>query len=188
MHRLASRMRGQLPFPKPSIASGPNVLAKQFAFVVGFIVIAAVLYDIFINLRHNFVLNLSSSVAPGLYQRVGQPIEVGALVLFAPDAATLSWHRELTGVEGVETFLKPVHQLGPFTICREATALRLNDVALPVSSLDPRFIEDGECADYDAQNVFALSIRIPNSFDSRHHGPVSLDTVDDIYAPAFTWD
>ena len=174
--------------PKVSSASDPNTLARLFAFVVAMILIAAVLYDIIINLRHNFVLNLSLSVSPGLYQRVDQPVEIGALVLFAPSAKMLSWHTDLTGVEGIETFLKPVYRLGPFTLCRAVGALLLDGVALPASSLDARFIEPGQCIDYDGQNFFALSTRITNSFDSRHYGPIPLSSVDGVYVAVVNFD
>lgn len=187
MSRLASQPRQTTPWTSPPLAEEPWKLIRYFVTVVLLMVGSAVFYETAIHLHHNFVINLSASVAPGLYERVDRPVEPGSIVLFDPSADTLAWHAELTGMEGIETFLKPVYRLGPLTICREAGDLVLDDVALPASSLAPRFIELGQCIDFDAEKFFVLSTRIENSFDSRHYGPVSVSSVDGVFFPAFTW-
>ena len=170
------------------MAEEPWKLIRYFVTVVLLMVGSAVFYETAIHLHHNFVLNLSASVAPGLYERVDRPVEPGSIVLFDPNAETLAWHAELTGTEGIKTFLKPVHLFGPFTICREEGLLRLDDEILPSSTLSPRFIELGQCIDFDAEKFFVLSTRIENSFDSRHYGPASVSSVDGVFLPALTWE
>ncbi|MCR9243272.1 MAG: S26 family signal peptidase [Rhodobiaceae bacterium] len=171
------------PKALPPLTDEIRAAAKVVGLVLLLLVLFSTLLKVATFLRHNFVLNISSSVAPGLYQRVNAPVEVGSLVLFEPDPETLAWHASLTGIEGIDTFLKPVHRRGPFTICRRSGDLRLDKEPLPASFLEPRFIAEGECADYDAQNLFMLSTRIPNSFDSRHYGPIQIVSATGVFQP-----
>jgi len=187
LRRMADKMRERRGQPRERIVWGPRDIAKQIGIAIIGGLCLAMLYDTIVNLRQNFVLNTSSSVALGLYQRVNAPIEIGSFVVFEPDPETLAWHASLTGIEGIDTFLKPVHRRGPFTICRKSGDLRLDKEPLPASSLEPSFIAEGECADYDAQNLFMLSTRIPNSFDSRHYGPVNLSSVDGVFRSFWDW-
>jgi len=176
------------PKALPPLTDEIRAAAKVVGLVLLLLVLFSTLLKVATFLRHNFVLNISSSVAPGLYQRVNAPVEVGSLVLFKPDPETLDWHASLTGIEGIETFLKPVYRRGPFSICRKSGVLSLDNDPLPASSLEPSFIAEGECADYDTQNLFMLSTRTPNSFDSRHYGPVSRSVVLGLFEPALTWE
>ena len=167
----------------------PREMMHQLAIVALFFVVLISAYYLFAALRHNFVLNITSSIEPGLYQRVEAPIEPGALVRFRPSAETREWLQTITGSKVPDTFIKPVHKMGPFSACMsDDGSILLDNALLPKSALEPRFIKAGSCQDFGPEYFFALATRAPNSFDSRHYGPIQVISVTGVFDAFVTLD
>ncbi|WP_254062687.1 S26 family signal peptidase [Caulobacter sp. S45] len=131
------------------------------------------------------LVNITPSEPPGLYLRAAGPVRLDALIAFAPPAVA---NRVGDGhLRRFHSFLKRVAAVGGDHVCSDGRTARINGaLAGPVAQQDargqplPRWIG---CRRLALGEVFVLSTRVPNSFDSRYFGPVPVGAVIGVYRP-----
>lgn len=134
------------------------------------------------------LINITPSEPLGVYVRTGGRPAVERLVAFRPPAISA---RVGDGRLGrYHSFLKAVAAASGDEVCSDGRSASINGVSAgTVVQADsvgrplPRWIG---CRRLGAGEVFVLSNRVPNSFDSRYFGPVSLAAVIGVYRPLWT--
>jgi conjugative transfer signal peptidase TraF len=188
MTRLASLVR------QSELRVVPGVLA---ALILGFAISAPTRPE-----RPIVRLNLTDSVPFGFYRRVGNAPTVGALVgVFPPPAALALWRsRDSTAatlppppLPTGTVILKPVVAAAGDEVCRDGDRVRIDGNVLPGVRIAVR-TPDGvalpvwnECRRLGRGEVFLVSGRVPNSFDSRYLGAFGPAQIEGVYVPLWTW-
>jgi len=125
--------------------------------------------------------NTTDSEPEGLYVRSPGPMGVGALVAVrVPPAAFPYASRQLSYLRRIPV-LKPVAAATGDRVCAESDVLMINGQArariLVHDRSGIRLPSWGGCRRLQSNELFLLSDRIPNSFDSRYFGPVARSAV-----------
>jgi conjugative transfer signal peptidase TraF len=134
------------------------------------------------------LINITPSEPPGLYARTQWTPALDRLIAFVPPRAA--------GQVGdgrlarLHSFLKRVAAVDGDQVCSDGRVTRINGVfAGDVAQVDslgralPHWIG---CRRLARNEVFVLSNRVANSFDSRYFGPVQLSAVIGVYRPIWT--
>jgi conjugative transfer signal peptidase TraF len=146
-------------------------------------------------------VNLSASAPRGLYRRVtGSPTR-GAWVVacVGPQAAALARARGYLGPGpcegGVQPVLKPVVALAGDVVEVRLEAVAVNGQRLSGSS-SSRVDSRGRALPHvpwgqyvvGADELWLVSTRVPNSWDSRYLGPIPMSQVRSVARPGWTVD
>jgi conjugative transfer signal peptidase TraF len=143
---------------------------------------------------HRFVvINISPSVAPGLYLRSSDKPAVGKLVDFCIPPAARAYVRGRTGNNGENWYiLKPIAAGPGDRVDTTGEWLVIN--ALRIAPMPPPIDGGGrplpvwrECRILGPAEYFVFSNRIPNSFDSRCYGPIEYGQIESVRQPLVTW-
>ena len=133
------------------------------------------------------LLNVSPSLPLGLYRRVRAPVRPGALIAFAVPKSGRAYTRDHMPDRLRTSILKPVAAGPGAQICVQADQLTIDSRAVAIiASRDHqgRHLPHWEgCRVLAEGEVFTLSTRISNSFDSRYFGPVGRADILGVYAP-----
>jgi conjugative transfer signal peptidase TraF len=134
------------------------------------------------------LLNLTPSEPLGFYVRTSGRPEVGRLIAFRPPgvAAAVGDGR----LARYPSFLKQVAAAGGDLVCADRRRVSINGVPAGVIAqadhLGRTLPHWAACRRLGDGEVFVLSNRVSNSFDSRYFGPVALSTVLGVYRPIWT--
>lgn len=131
------------------------------------------------------LINITPSEPLGLYARTSERPEVGRLIAFGPPRVSAAvGDGRLTRYH---SFLKQVAAVGGDLVCSDGRRVSINGApAGAVAQMDhlgrplPHWTA---CRRLSVGEVFVLSNRVPDSFDSRYFGPVPLSTVFGVYRP-----
>ena len=156
--------------------SGPLIILGGVAVSVAALVCAG---------SPQILINHTPSEPLGPYWRIHTPPAVGALVAFkAPPAAFPYADQRLSYLRG-ELMLKAVAAGPGDRVCTTGASLAINGV------MRGRIVErDGQgrrlprwrgCRRLQPGELFVFSNRVPNSFDSRYFGPISVRSVTGVY-------
>ena len=136
------------------------------------------------------LLNTTKSEPEGLYLgQSGEPI-VGALAAFKAPAAAFPYADARLSFLHHRPLLKAIAAAAGDTVCTTSGRLVING-----KDRAPITRSDGQgralpvwtgCRPMAADEVFAFSDRVPNSFDSRYFGPVRRSAVLGVYRPLIT--
>lgn len=146
-------------------------------------------------------VNFSSSAPRGLYRTVAGYSTRGSWVVACvdPQAAALARARGYLGpgpcAGGVQPVLKPVVAVAGDVVEIEPEAVTINGQRLPSSSTAPgdslgrelRHVAWGRYV-VGADELWLVSTRVPNSWDSRYLGPISTAQVWSVARPVWTVD
>lgn len=131
------------------------------------------------------LLNLSPSEPPGFYLRSNLPIAPNRLVAFHPPAVSRrvgDGHLARYG-----SFLKRVGAVGGDKVCSDGHEAFINGVlagGVVQTDADGRALPHWRgCKTLSDGEIFVLSNRVPNSFDSRYFGPIAVSQVIGVYRP-----
>lgn len=135
------------------------------------------------------LINTTPSEPPGLYIRSALAPTAGRLVAFRPPAqAALVGDGHLARLR---SFLKAVVAVSGDEVCSDGDVAKVDGAVVgAVAKTDrsgrplPRWrgcrrLVDGE--------VFVVSDRVSNSFDSRYFGPVPQSAIIGVYRPLWVW-
>ena len=135
------------------------------------------------------LVNTTPSEPIGFYWRTTQAPARGRLIAFPPPAVAAKvgdGH-----LARLHSFLKAVGAVGGDTVCSDGRVMRVNGApAGRVAQIDsagrrlPRWLG---CRTLGPGELFVLSNRVPNSFDSRYFGPVAERDVIAVYRPVWVW-
>ncbi|HEX4182976.1 MAG TPA: nucleotidyl transferase AbiEii/AbiGii toxin family protein [Caulobacteraceae bacterium] len=133
------------------------------------------------------LFNTTPSEPAGLYLASPIPISVGQIVAFrAPSGAFPYADGHLAFLHRVP-LLKAVAARGGDAVCTVTGRLTINGRDRgPIASRDSRGVALPRwrgCRALEPGEVFVFSNRVPNSFDSRYFGPVSVHAVIGVYRP-----
>jgi conjugative transfer signal peptidase TraF len=133
------------------------------------------------------LINTTPSEPQGLYLTNFETPSVGRLVAFRTPGAAFPYADAKLGFLHHTPVLKAVAAARGDLVCTTGGRLAINGRDRgPVASTDeagralPRWIG---CRRLTTDELFALSDRVPNSFDSRYFGPVSRQAVLGVYVP-----
>ena len=135
------------------------------------------------------VINTSPSVQPGFYIRDRTEPRVGSLVEFKIPELARSYIENRTGQNCSDWYiLKPVLAVPGDFVDTTGAELRVNgNIIAPMPPLrdgaerllpvwcEARFLKSDE--------YFVFSHRIPNSFDSRNFGPITMSMIEAVRTP-----
>lgn len=172
----------------PSLGSKPArrraVRPKALLAICG----AAALIGLTLGTSRPLVLfNTTPSEPPGLYLEIGGSPTAGQIVAFrAPRAAFPYADGRLAFLHRVP-LLKAVAARGGDAVCTATGRLTINGRDRgPIASRDGRGVALPHwrgCRALEPGELFVFSNRVPNSFDSRYFGPVSVHAVIGVYRP-----
>jgi conjugative transfer signal peptidase TraF len=144
-------------------------------------------------------VNLSASAPRGLYRTVAGRPERGAWVVacVSPQSAALARARGYLGpgpcAGGVQPVLKPVAAVAGDVVEIGPDAVTVNGQRLPGSSTATRDSLGRELPHVvwgrhvvGANELWLVSTRVPNSWDSRYLGPISTSQVWSVARPVWT--
>lgn len=123
------------------------------------------------------VINLSPSIAPGVYVRSFDDVEIGSTVSFSVPESVIKAVRNSSEERAerlsMQRLLKPVVGVESDVICRRGTAFSINGRVLG-AAITGDDIPTWEGCHYIKQDEMAVfSDRIPSSIDNRYYPPVS---------------
>lgn len=131
--------------------------------------------------------NTTASEPKGLYVRRFAPVRVGALIAFATPAPAFPYADYRLGYLRTRPLLKAVAAGPGDLVCTASGRLVINGAdRAAIARVDgegralPRW---NGCRRLGADELFAFSDRVPNSFDSRYFGPVSRGAVIGVFRP-----
>lgn len=134
------------------------------------------------------LVNVTASEPPGVYLQTTGGVARGRLVAFAPPV--VSAQVEDGRLTRFHSFLKEVAAVGGDKVCSDGrTARAAAGPKAPVAQNDgrgrplPHWLG---CRRLEAGEVFVMSTRVRNSFDSRYFGPIPLRSVIGVYRPLWT--
>lgn len=131
------------------------------------------------------LINTTPSEPIGLYWRTTQAPGPGRLIAFPPPIEAA--HVADGHLARLHSFLKIVDAGGGDVVCAEGDALLINGAPrgriAAVDSTGRPLPQWRGCRMLRSDELFVLSNRVPNSFDSRYFGPVSLRSVIGVYRP-----
>ena len=146
-------------------------------------------------------VNLSASAPRGLYRMVAGSPTRGAWVVacVSPQSAALARARSYLGpgpcAGGVQPVLKPVVAVAGDVVEIGPEAVTVNGQRLPGSSTATRDSLGRELPHVawgrhvvGLDELWLVSTRVPNSWDSRHLGPISTSQVWSVARPVWTID
>jgi conjugative transfer signal peptidase TraF len=148
---------------------------------------AATAATVFDPTRPLILFNTTPSEPAGLYLASPTPISVGQIVAFSapPDAFPYA-DGHLAFLHRVP-LLKAVAARAGDVVCTATGRLTINGRDRgPIASRDSRGVALPRwrgCRALEPGEVFVFSNRVPNSFDSRYFGPVSVHAVIGVYRP-----
>lgn len=136
------------------------------------------------------LINTSPSEPIGLYLRSPLEPTVGRIIAFRPPRPAYPYVAQAMPERARTSLLKAVRGEGGDVVCADARGVLINDQAWPAAErLDRqgRWLPQWrECRRLAVDEVFVLSTRIPNSFDSRYYGPVHRAEILGVYTPIVT--
>jgi type IV secretory pathway protease TraF len=136
------------------------------------------------------LFNGSDSVPKGFYRRVDAPVRPGVLIAFHVPMAARAYAARYLPARLRTSILKPAAAVRGASVCAVGPRLVIDGrTAAWISERDRRGVVLPRwqgCRRLGADEVFVLSTRIPNSFDSRYFGPVPASDVLGIYRPLWT--
>ena len=142
--------------------------------------------------NRQIVINTSDSMPHGLYVRATQPVDVGCIVDFVIPPRAQPYIQRRTGNPGTRWYLLKPLMAGPGDLV-DATGNVLLINGKAVGAIADR---DGvgrplphwrECRRLGPDQFFAISTRVPNSFDSRYFGPIRRAQIAAVRRPLLTW-
>jgi len=139
------------------------------------------------------VINMSPSVAPGLYVRSAGPPAVGRIVDFRIPVLARPYVRRRTGCDGDDWYiLKPIAAGPGDRVDTSGSSLFIN--GHEIAPMPPVHDSAGRCLPLWREDrvlgpdeFFVFSARIPNSFDSRCYGPIPRADIASVRSPLITW-
>lgn len=136
------------------------------------------------------LVNTSPSEPTGLYVRSRLPPAVGRIIAFVPPPGAYPYVAEAMPERARTSILKAVRGGPGDLVCADERRVRVNDQVWPAAArLDRRgrsLPQWRDCRRLAVDEVFVLSTRIPNSFDSRYYGPVHRAEILGVYTPLLT--
>jgi type IV secretory pathway protease TraF len=132
------------------------------------------------------LFNSSQSVPTGFYRRIRAPVRPGELIAFRVPPAGRAYAAAHLPARLRTSILKPVVAGPGAQVCADRRRLTIDeqDVAI-IADRDRHGVALPHwtgCRILGADEVFVLSTRIPNSYDSRYYGPVSGPDILGVYA------
>lgn len=136
------------------------------------------------------LINTSPSEPRGLYLRSTATPAPGQIIAFRPPAHAYPYVAEALPERVRTSILKSVRGGAGDRVCAEKDRVIINGRVWPAAArIDRRgraLPQWRGCRRLDADEVFVLSTRIPNSFDSRYYGPVHRSQILGVYTPLLT--
>jgi len=133
------------------------------------------------------LINITPSEPLGLYIRTGGPATRGALIAFRPPA--ISRYVGDGHLARMQSFLKQVAATGGDQVCSDTKTILINQrsagLVHTADAVGRSLPHWSGCRTLLSGEVFVLSNRVPNSFDSRYFGPVTIDHVLGVYRPVW---
>ncbi|WP_343699641.1 S26 family signal peptidase [Caulobacter sp.] len=136
------------------------------------------------------LVNTSPSEPTGLYIRSPRSPAVGRIIAFRPPPGAYPYVADAMPERARTSILKAVRGGEGDLVCANERRVLVNDQVWPAAA---RFDRRGrllpqwrDCRRLAADEVFVLSTRIPNSFDSRYYGPVHRAEILGVYTPLLT--
>lgn len=139
------------------------------------------------------VVNTSPSVPPGLYMRSKMGPAVGRLVDFRVPVVARPYVFQRSGRDGGEWYIiKPIVAGPGDTVDTTEAWLLIN--GRQVAPMPPHVDSLGRpLPSWRSHKVlgpgefFVYSSRVPNSFDSRCYGPITISEIEAVREPLLTW-
>lgn len=133
------------------------------------------------------LVNTSPSEPRGLYLRSAAAPAPGRIIAFRPPAAAYPYVAEALPARARTSILKSVQGGAGDLVCADSDRVVVNGKTWPPPArIDRRgraLPQWRDCRRLAADEVFVLSTRIPNSFDSRYYGPIRRSEVLSVYRP-----
>jgi conjugative transfer signal peptidase TraF len=136
------------------------------------------------------VYNPSPSEPTGLYRLTSSVPGAGRLVAFRVPAPGRSYASQHIQYVARNSILKEIVAGSGSTVCERGDQVLIDGVVRGrVAQRDHNGVplpHWAGCRQLRSGEYFALSNRIPNSFDSRYYGPVEASDILGVYAPVWT--
>jgi len=179
----------------PALGAGMAAARRIMVWSAGPALLAAMAFALSAQAgRRPLVLfNSSESVPMGFYWRIRAPVRPGELIAFRVPPAGRAYAAAHLPARLRTSILKPVVAGQGVQVCADGRRLTIDgrDVAV-IADQDRHGValpHWAGCRILGADEVFVLSTRIPNSYDSRYYGPVSRSDVLGVYALLWRpWD
>lgn len=134
-------------------------------------------------------VNTTSSLPPGFYLRITDPVNVGAIVEFRVPKQVRG---HLSGRS--DYLIKPVVAGPGDTIDTTSGEVILNGIPVANSRMLERDSYGSDMVQWRERRTlvdgefFVLSTRIPNSLDSRYFGPIRLEQIECVRRCVWSWE